>query len=424
METTTRIETSVGAEKPSLNPDALNQLLEQLVNDVGAAVNGALVVLGDELGIYAALADIGPATSQQLAKKTKLHERQLREWLSAQTASGYVSYDAASDAFFLTAEQVAVFADPNSPAAMTGGFYAIAAIHEDEPLGAESFRTGGGPAWGKHHNCLFCGIERFFQPGYQANINEKWIPALDGVEQKLSAGTRVADIGCGHGISTLIMAKAFPKSQFCGFDLHPASIEAANRHAKEQHIMNVHFSVAAAKDFPGKNYGFVTVFDALHDMGDPVSAASHVKQSLEVDGTFMIVEPIAGDSLAESINPVGRVYYGFSTMLCTPGSLSQEVGLALGAQAGERRSFKGRIYAGPPCGRNAVQYDPGSATIGDLLGTRVPMIVGPELVFGPPQKSLKKHFRKTLGANFFGLRFKLIQTAFAAVGTRTGRSLK
>ena len=220
---------------------------------------------------------------------------------------------------------------------MIGGFYGVSAVYHDEPLVAESFRTGRGLPWGGHHNCLFCGTERFFRPGYQANISENWIPALDGVQQKLGTGTRVADIGCGHGISTLIMAKAFPKSQFYGFDLHPASIEAANRHAKEQHIMNVHFSVAAAKDFSGNNYGFVTVFDALHDMGDPVSAASHVKQSLEVDGTFMIVEPIAGDSLAENINPVGRVYYGFSTMLCTPGSLSQEVGLALGAQAGERR---------------------------------------------------------------------------------------
>ena len=337
METETRNQTSARADKPVLNPDALNQLLGQMVNDLGAAVNGALVVLGDELGIYKALANIGPATSQQLAKKTKLHERQLREWLSAQAASGYISYDVASDAFFLTAEQIAVFADPNSPAAMTGGFYAISAIYHDEPLVAESFRTGAGLPWGKHHNCLFCGIERFFRPGYQANINEKWIPALDGVEQKLNVGTRVADIGCGHGISTLIMAKAFPKSEFYGFDLHPASIEAANRHAREQQITNVHFSIASAKDFPGNDYGLVTVFDALHDMGDPVGAASHVKESLEPDGTFMIVEPLAADSLAENINPVGRVYYGFSTMLCTPGSLSQEVGLALGAQAGERR---------------------------------------------------------------------------------------
>ena len=318
METTTRNETSAAADKPALNPDTLNQILGQMVNDLGAAVNGALVVLGDELGIYKALADIGPATSQQLAKKTKLHERQVREWLSAQAASAYVSYDVASDAFFLTAEQIAVFPDPNSPAAMTGGFYAISAIYHDEPLVAESFRTGAGLPWGKHHNCLFCGIERFFRPGYQANINEKWIPALAGVEQKLSVGTRVADIGCGHGISTLIMAKAFPRSKFYGFDLHPASIEAANRHAKEQQITNVHFSIASAKDFPGNDYGLVTVFDALHDMGDPVGAASHVKESLQPDGTFMIVEPLAADSLAENINPVGRVYYGFSTMLCTP----------------------------------------------------------------------------------------------------------
>jgi len=337
MKTTTRTETSAGPEKRSLNPKALDQLLGKMVNDLGAAVNGALVVLGDRLGIYTALADVGRATSQQLARKTKLHERQLREWLSAQAASGYVSYDPVSDSFFLTAEQIAVFADPNSPATMTGGFYAISAIHHDEPLVAESFRTGAGLPWGKHHNCLFCGVERFFRPGYQANLNEKWIPALDGVQQKLTAGTRVADVGCGHGISTLIMAKAFPESQFCGFDLHPSSIEAANRHAKEQQITNVHFSIASAKDFPGTDYGFVTVFDALHDMGDPVGAASHVKQSLQAYGTFMVVEPIAGDSLVENINPVGRVYYGFSTMICTPGSLSQEVGLALGAQDGERR---------------------------------------------------------------------------------------
>jgi SAM-dependent methyltransferase len=220
---------------------------------------------------------------------------------------------------------------------MTGGFYSVSAVYHDEPLVAESFRTGGGLPWGKHHSCLFCGTERFFRPGYEANINEKWIPALDGVREKLSTGTRVADMGCGHGISTIIMAKSFPKSEFYGFDLHPASIEAANLHAKEEQLTNVQFSVATAKEFPGRDYGFVTVFDALHDMGDPVGAASHVRKSLYPDGTFMIVEPMAGDSLAENINPVGRAYYGFSTMVCTPASLSQEVGFALGAQAGERR---------------------------------------------------------------------------------------
>jgi SAM-dependent methyltransferase len=337
METTTRTETPAGNGKTSVNPDALNQLLGQMVNDLGAAVNGALIVLGDGLGLYAALAEIGPATSQQLAEKTNLHERQLREWLSAQAASGYVTYDAAKGAFFLTAEQSVVFADPNSPATMIGGFYSVSAVYHDEPLVAESFRTGKGLPWGKHHPCLFCGTERFFRPGYQANINEKWIPALDGVQQKLSTGTRVADIGCGHGSSTLIMAKAFPNSEFYGFDLHLGSIEAANRHAEEQQLPNVHFSIASAKAFPGRDYGLVTVFDALHDMGDPVGAASHVKEALQADGTFMIVEPFAGDSLSENLNPVGRAYYGFSTMVCTPNSLSQEVGLALGAQAGERR---------------------------------------------------------------------------------------
>jgi 2-polyprenyl-3-methyl-5-hydroxy-6-metoxy-1,4-benzoquinol methylase len=337
MQTAARNGSPAGAGQSPLNPDALNHLLGQMVNDLGAAISGALVVLGDRLGIYAALAETGPATSQELAEKTNLNERQLREWLSAQAASGYVTYDAARNAFFLSAEQAAVFADANSPAAMTGGFYSVSAVYHDEPLVAESFRTGEGLPWGKHHNCLFCGTERFFRPGYEANINANWIPALDGVREKLSIGTRVADMGCGHGISTIIMAKAFPKSEFYGFDLHPASIEAANLHAKEEQLTNVHFSVAPAKSFPGRDYGFVTVFDALHDMGDPVGAASHVRQSLHPDGTFMIVEPMAADTLAENINPVGRAYYGFSTMICTPASLSQEVGLALGAQAGERR---------------------------------------------------------------------------------------
>jgi SAM-dependent methyltransferase len=337
METTTGNGAPAGADKTPLDPDALNRLLGQMVGDLGAAISGALIVLGDGLGIYAAMADLGPATSQELAQKTSLHERQLREWLSAQAASGYVTYDAVNETFYLTAEQAAVFADPNSPAAMTGGFYGVSSLYHDEPLVAESFRTGRGLPWGKHHNCLFCGTERFFRPGYEANISEKWIPTLDGVEEKLRAGTRVADIGCGHGISTLIMAKAFPKSEFHGFDVHSASIEAANRHAKEEQVTNVDFSVAPAKEFPGRDYGFVTVFDALHDMGDPVGAASHVRQSLHSDGTFMIVEPLAGDSLSENMNPVGRVYYGFSAMICTPASLSQEVGLALGAQAGERR---------------------------------------------------------------------------------------
>jgi SAM-dependent methyltransferase len=324
------------AASSSLNSDELDKLVGQVVSDLGAAVNGALVVLGDRLGIYSQLSEIGPASSQELAAKTGLDERQLREWLSAQAASGYISYNAQSDVFFLTAEQEAVFADPKSPVAMTGGFYSISSVYHDEPRVAESFQTGAGVPWGDHHNCLFCGVERFFRPGYEANLITRWIPALDGVREKLESGIRVADIGCGHGASTLIMAQAFPKSEFYGFDLHPASIEAARRHASEQGLTNVHFGIATAKDFPGQ-YEFATIFDALHDMGDPAGAASHVRRSLSADGAFMIVEPLAGDSLAENLNPVGRVYYGFSTMVCTPASLSQEVGLALGAQAGERR---------------------------------------------------------------------------------------
>src|SRR6478752_6436588 len=210
MKTKTGNGTVATTDKSSLDSEALNKLLGQMVNDLGAAVNGALIVLGDRLGIYAALADSGPATSQELAEKTKLHERQLREWLSAQTASGYVSYDGTKETFYLTPEQAAVFADPTSTSSMTGGFYSVSAVYHDEPLIAESFRTGAGLPWGKHHNCLFCGTERFFRPGYEANINEKWIPALNGVQEKLTSGTRVADIGCGHGISTLIMAKGYP----------------------------------------------------------------------------------------------------------------------------------------------------------------------------------------------------------------------
>jgi 2-polyprenyl-3-methyl-5-hydroxy-6-metoxy-1,4-benzoquinol methylase len=323
--------------RSSLNADVLNQLLAKMLNDLGAAMSGALVVLGDELGIYTELAESGPVTSHQLAAKTGLHERQLREWLSAQAASGYVTYEAEKETFSLSPEQAAVFADPSSTAAMTGGFYAVSSVYHDEQLVAESFRTGKGLPWGRHNSCLFCGTERFFRPGYEANICQNWIPALEGVQQRLSSGTTVADVGCGQGVSTIIMARSFPNSKFIGFDSHEASIEAAKAHAKEEGVGNVQFAVASAKDFPGANYGFVTVFDALHDMGDPVGASTHIRQVIDPKGTFMIVEPMAGDSLTENLNPVGRMYYSASTMICTPASLSQEVGLALGAQAGERR---------------------------------------------------------------------------------------
>jgi 2-polyprenyl-3-methyl-5-hydroxy-6-metoxy-1,4-benzoquinol methylase len=323
--------------EPAIDPKALDAFVGRMVGDLGAAVNGALVILGDRLGIYRALAKHGPATSNEVADATALDERYLREWLAAQAASGYITYDSAKEAFSLSPEQSAVFADPDSPAAMTGGFYSVSAVYHAEPKIADCFRTGRGMGWAEHHNCLFCGTARFFRAGYEANLVQAWLPALDGVIPKLEAGAKVADIGCGHGSSTLIMARTFPASQFTGFDIHPGSIEAAQAHAEEEGITNVRFEVATAKDFPGSDYDLVTTFDALHDMGDPVGAARHVRQSLAPDGTWLVVEPMAGDSLAENLNPVGRVFYGFSTMICTPASRSQEVGLALGAQAGEKR---------------------------------------------------------------------------------------
>lgn len=323
-------------QETQINEAALHNLVGKMVGDLGAVVSGALVVLGDRLGLYRALAEVGPADSAKLAEHTGLDERYLREWLANQAASGYINYEVESGCFSMSPEQKAVFADPDSPVAMTGGFYAASSVYHDEPKVAEAFRTGGGLAWQDHHDCLFCGTEKFFRPGYAASLVQKWIPALDGVQAKLEAGAQVADIGCGHGASTIIMAKAFPKSKFTGFDLHPGSIERAHQLAREAGLTNVTFAIASAKEFPGR-YDFVTIFDALHDMGDPVGAAAHVRESLNTDGTWMIVEPMAGNSLEENLNPVGRVYYGFSTMVCTPTSRSQEVGLALGAQAGESR---------------------------------------------------------------------------------------
>ena len=315
----------------------LEQFAGKVIDDIGAAASGALVILGDRLGIYQSLARSGAVTSATLANLTQLNERYLREWLSAQAASGYVEFDPATDEFSMTPEQIAVFADPDHPAAMVGGYYGISSMYHDEPLIEEAFRTGQGVPWGDHNNCLFCGTERFFRTGYSAYLVNSWLPSLDGVTGKLNAGARVADVGCGHGASTILMAQAFPNSQFIGFDLHEGSITTARLHAKEQGVTNCRFEVATAKNFPGTGYDLVTVFDALHDMGDPVGAAAHIRQSLAPDGTWMIVEPMAGDSLAENLNPIGRIYYSFSTMICTPGSRSQEVGLALGAQAGEKR---------------------------------------------------------------------------------------
>jgi 2-polyprenyl-3-methyl-5-hydroxy-6-metoxy-1,4-benzoquinol methylase len=263
--------------------------------------------------------------------------RYVREWLAAQAASGYVTYDGTTRTFSLSPEQAMVFANPDSPVLLTVAYYNVQAMYEAVPRLAEAFRTGQGVAWGEHGDNLFCGTAKFYGSGYRANLVSTWLPALDGVEAKLRAGGKVADVGCGYGISTILMAQAFPNAQVFGFDYHPPSIERARELAKKEGVANVTFEVATAKGYPGAHYDLVTCFDCLHDMGDPVGAAEHVRESLDASGTWLIVEPNAQDDLAGNLNPVGRVFYAASTALCVPCSLSQEVGLALGAAAGEAK---------------------------------------------------------------------------------------
>jgi SAM-dependent methyltransferase len=320
------------------NSDKLNELVGKLVGDLGAAIAGASILLGDRLGLYKAMVDGAPVTSSELAKKTGLHERYVREWLSGQAASGYIDYHSEKNVFSLSPEQAMAFAEEGSPAFFAGAFDVVQATYLDEPKVAEAFRTGKGVGWHEHSKCLFSGTERFFRPGYNANLVSNWIPALDGVEEKLKAGAKIADVGCGHGASTIVMAQAYPNSKFFGFDYHVPSIERAKIAANEAGVGDrITFAQASAKDFPAKDYDLVAFFDCLHDMGDPVGAGKHVKNTLAKDGTWMIVEPFAHDNLKDNLNPVGRVFYGASTFICTPASLSQEVALGLGAQAGERR---------------------------------------------------------------------------------------
>lgn len=321
-----------------MNEEKLNQLLGQFLNDFGAVFHGAMVVIGDKLGLYKALAEGGPATAKELASRTDTTERYVREWLASQAAGGYVSYDGASGRYSLSEEQAFTMANEDSPAFLPGAFQLAVAAVKSEGRIEQAFRTGEGVGWHEHDPELFRGTERFFRPGYAANLITSWIPALEGIDEKLKSGARVADVGCGHGASTILMAKAFPKSTFHGFDYHGRSIEYARKAASDAGVSDrVTFEVAKAKDYPGRDYDFVTFFDCLHDMGDPVGASAHVLQSLKPDGVWMLVEPFAGDTLEDNLNPIGRAFYGASTLLCTPASLSQEVGLALGAQAGEAR---------------------------------------------------------------------------------------
>jgi 2-polyprenyl-3-methyl-5-hydroxy-6-metoxy-1,4-benzoquinol methylase len=325
-------------ENPTIDQAKLAAFVGQAVTDMGAAISGLLLHIGDRLGLYKALADAGPITSAELARRTGTTERYVREWLGNQTAGGYVVHDPIEGTYELPAEHAKVLADEDSPVFLAGAFETIAACYTDHDVLVDAFRTGAGVGWDAHDQRLFSGIVRMFRPSYAAYLVDGWLPALDGVVEKLRAGASVADVGCGLGASTMIMATAFERSTFAGFDIHQASIERASTAAAEAGVQpRVRFEVASAKELPGQGYDLVCMFDALHDMGDPVGAARQIRRALSPDGTLLLVEPNAGDDLEDNINPVGRTYYGLSTVVCTPGSLDQEVGLGLGAQAGERR---------------------------------------------------------------------------------------
>ena len=321
----------------TIDEKKLNDFLGKVVGDVGAAMSAALVVIGDKLGLYKAIAEAGPVTPADLARMTGTTERYVREWLNAQAASGYISYDAASGRFALPPEHALALADDSSPASVPGLFHVTAAMWHGEEKMTDNFRSGAGMAWGAQHPCLFEGTERFFRAGYIGNLVSAWLPALEGVTGKLSTGAKVADVGCGLGASTILMAKAFPRSRFVGFDSHEKSIAIARERAKKAGVDDrVSFEVANSTGYPGNDYDLVAHFDCLHDMEDPVGAARHVKETIARDGTWMIVEPFAADRPEGNHNPVGRVFYSASTLLCVPHSLAHQ-GPALGAQAGEAR---------------------------------------------------------------------------------------
>ncbi len=328
---------STTAPQP-INQAKLHEFVMKAVGEMGAAMNAALILIGDKLGLYKAMSGAGPMTSAELAAKTKTAERYVREWLAAQAAGGFVAYDASTGRYTLPPEQAMALADEHSPVFLPGFFDIVAACVKDEPRITEAFRTGKGVGWHEHDQSLFAGTERFFRPNYRAHLVGEWIPALHDVEPKLKAGVRVADVGCGLGTSTILMAQAYPRSSFVGFDYHPRSIEMAREAAARENLSDrVQFEVSTARHYPGTGYQFVAFFDCLHDMGDPEGAARHVRETLDPQGAWMIVEPFAHDKLEDNLNPIGRVFYAASTMLCTPASLSQEVALGLGAQAGEGR---------------------------------------------------------------------------------------
>jgi ubiquinone/menaquinone biosynthesis C-methylase UbiE len=320
----------------TIDQDKLGELLGRFVTDLGATIAAGSVVVGHRLGLYQGLAD-GPATAEELARRTGTDPRYVAEWLRGQAAGGYVSYDPAAEQFSLTEEQAYALADPQGPLYLPGAFVlALGSLRAESQI-TDAFRTGAGMGWHEHHEDVFCGCEMFFRPGYVANITSSWIPALTGVAEKLAAGGRAADVGCGHGASTVLLAQAYPKARILGSDYHQASIDIARKRAADTGVADrARFEVASAQTFSGTGCDLVATFDCLHDMGDPAGAARHIRQALDADGTWLIVEPLAGDTLADNLNPVGRVYYSFSTFLCVPNARSQPGGYTLGAQAGER----------------------------------------------------------------------------------------
>ena len=313
----------------------LNAFLGKAVSDLGAAISAVLVSIGDELGFYKQLA-IGPLTANELAEKTSTNPRYVREWLANQAAGGYVEYDAATERFSVTPEQALCLADPNGPADLPGAYAIVRDLFHVRDRAIENFRSGRGMEWGEHHPCLFHGTERFFRASYNTNLLTSWLPALDGAIQKLQRGAKVADVGCGHGASTVLMAQAFPNSQFVGIDYHDESIATAGKRAQAAGVKNARFEVGDATSYAGGPFDLITLFDCLHDMADPAGAARHARKAVAADGHLMVVEPFANDRLEDNLNPVGRVYYGASTMVCVPVSLARK-GPALGAQAGEPR---------------------------------------------------------------------------------------
>lgn len=343
---------------PRINEQRLQELAAKATADTAAALGVLLSYMGDQTGIYRTMRDIGRSDVPTIAAEAGVDERYLLEWLSAQAAAGYVTYHPDDETFSLTPEQAIVMAGEGHPACLQGFFQVAVAQFATHEAAVDTLKSGAGRPWGEHHTCQFCGTDRFFRPGYEANLIGSWLPALEGVTPKLEKGARVADVGCGHGSSTVLMAKAFPRSEFIGFDFHEPSIEEAKQKARESGVSeNTRFATARAEAYEAQDLDLVCMFDALHDMGDPVAVARHIRETLKPDGTLMLVEPLAGDTLAENLHLIGQVFYSASTLICTPAARAQGIGYALGAQAGEKRLTDVLKSAGFTRVRRAAQTD-------------------------------------------------------------------